>query len=95
MMVCASSMKRMIGFGEAFTSAMTAFRRFSNSPFTPAPAWRQPEVEADDLDVLEERRARRPATMSEREALDERRLADARLADDDRVVLPAPARGCR
>jgi hypothetical protein len=37
-MVWASSMNRMIGVGEFFTSAMSPFRRFSNSPFTPAPA---------------------------------------------------------
>ena len=37
-MVCASSMNRMMGIGEFFTSAINAFRRFSNSPFTPAPA---------------------------------------------------------
>src|SRR5512137_2568697 len=35
-------MKRMIGFGLAFTSSMTDFRRFSNSPFTPAPACSRP-----------------------------------------------------
>ena len=90
MSVWASSMKRMIGFGEPFTSSMTSFSRFSNSPFTLAPAWSEAEVEA--------RGARRPAARSgtspvddrQREALDERGLADARLADDDRVVLPAP-----
>ena len=38
-MVWASSMNRMTGCGEALTSAMTDFRRFSNSPRTPAPAW--------------------------------------------------------
>ena len=32
----------MIGTGERFTSSMTDFRRFSNSPFTPAPACRRP-----------------------------------------------------
>ena len=40
--VCASSMKRMIGTGEAFTSLMTDLRRFSNSPLIPAPACRSP-----------------------------------------------------
>ena len=39
-MVCASSMKRMIGVGELFTSSISPRSRFSNSPFTPAPAWR-------------------------------------------------------
>jgi hypothetical protein len=36
--VCASSMKRMTGWGEDVTSSMTAFSRPSNSPLTPAPA---------------------------------------------------------
>ena len=40
--VCASSMNRMIGFGEACTSSMTERRRFSNSPFMLAPACRSP-----------------------------------------------------
>ena len=39
---CASSMNMMIGFGEAFTSSMTPRSRFSNSPFTPAPACSSP-----------------------------------------------------
>ena len=37
-MVCASSMKRMMGFGDDFTSSISPLRRFSNSPLTPAPA---------------------------------------------------------
>ena len=41
--VCASSMNIMIGCGEAFTSAMTDFKRFSNSPFTLAPACNKPK----------------------------------------------------
>ena len=40
--VWASSMKRMIGLGEDSTSSITWRRRFSNSPFTPAPACRRP-----------------------------------------------------
>ncbi len=32
-------MNRMIGRGEPLTSSITDFNRFSNSPFTPAPAW--------------------------------------------------------
>ncbi len=42
MMVCASSMNRMIGLLEPFTSEMTPLSRFSNSPFTLAPAWSRP-----------------------------------------------------
>ena len=40
--VCASSMNRMIGRGLACTSSITDFSRFSNSPFTPAPACSSP-----------------------------------------------------
>ena len=40
--VCASSMNRMIGLGLALVSSITDFRRFSNSPFTPAPACSRP-----------------------------------------------------
>ena len=37
-MVCASSINRIKGVVEAFTSSIRPFSRFSNSPFTPAPA---------------------------------------------------------
>ncbi len=40
--VWASSMNRMIGLGEASTSSITWRRRFSNSPFTLAPACSRP-----------------------------------------------------
>src|SRR6266852_4694875 len=40
-MVWASSMKRMIGVGDDLTSSIKPFRRFSNSPLIPAPAWRR------------------------------------------------------
>ena len=36
--VWASSMNKIIGVGEDFTSSMRPLRRFSNSPFMPAPA---------------------------------------------------------
>ena len=42
MMVWASSMKSTMGFTEAFTSLITFFSRFSNSPLTPAPACSAP-----------------------------------------------------
>ncbi len=42
MIVCASSMNRMIGCALFFTSSITLFRRFSNSPFTLAPACSSP-----------------------------------------------------
>ncbi len=40
--VCASSMNKMMGLGEACTSSITWRRRFSNSPFMLAPAWSRP-----------------------------------------------------
>ena len=40
--VCASSMNRMIGLGEACTSSMTWRSRLSNSPFMLAPACSRP-----------------------------------------------------
>ncbi len=42
MMVWASSMNRMIGCALFLTSSITLFRRFSNSPFTLAPACSRP-----------------------------------------------------
>ena len=44
--VCASSMNRMIGTGDFLTSSMTDLSRFSNSPFTPAPACNSPRSSA-------------------------------------------------
>ena len=41
--VCASSINTMIGTSLFFTSLMTSLRRFSNSPFTLAPACNSPK----------------------------------------------------
>ncbi len=41
--VCASSINIIIGSDDALTSAMTDFKRFSNSPFTLAPACNNPK----------------------------------------------------
>ena len=40
--VCASSMNRMIGLAEDWTSSITCRSRFSNSPFMLAPACNNP-----------------------------------------------------
>ncbi|CSB54068.1 Uncharacterised protein [Vibrio cholerae] len=40
--VCASSMNKMIGLGDCLIASITPFRRFSNSPFTDAPACKRP-----------------------------------------------------
>ena len=81
-------MKRMIGVGEFFTSSISPLSRFSNSPFTPAPACSSARSSVRSVTFLQRRRhvALRDA---QREAFDHRRLADARLADEDRIVLPA------
>ena len=86
--VCASSMNRMIGLGDAWTSSITWRRRFSNSPFMLAPACSRPMSSVQQRDVLQRGRhvaAREP----QREAFDDGGFADARLAGEDRIVLPA------
>ena len=87
--VCASSMNRMIGWGEALTSSMTDFKRFSNSPLHPSACLQQPEIERAQRDILQGRRhvARGDA---QRKTFNDRGLADARLAGEDRVVLAPP-----
>ena len=74
--------------GDAFTSSMTYFSRFSNSPFTPAPACSRPRSSVRSATFLSGG-GTSPGGDAQREALDDRRLADARLAGEDRVVLPA------
>ena len=87
--VCASSMNRMIGLGLDSTSSITARRRFSNSPFMLAPACIRPMSSARSVTPLQ--RGRHVAVGDALgEAFDHRGLADAGLADEDRVVL-APA----
>ena len=88
--VCASSMNRMIGVGDDFTSSITVLRRFSNSPFTPAPACSRPRSSVRKVDVLQ-RLGHVAGGDPQGEAFDDGRFADARLAGEDRVVLP-PAR---
>ena len=85
--VWASSMNRMIGFGEAWTSSMTERRRFSNSPFMLAPACSSPMSSAQSCTSLSVRRHVTPGDP-QREALDHGRLSHPRLAGEDGVVLP-------
>jgi len=86
MRVWASSMKRIIGVGDAFTSWITDFRRFSNSPLIPAPAWRSP-VEGMDGHVSQWGRDV-PWNNPVGKAFDHGRLPDSGLSGQDRVVLP-------
>ena len=84
--VCSSSMNRMTRPSASLISLRTAFRRSSNSPRNLAPAISAPEVERDDALVLE-RSGNVTAHDPLGEALGDGGLADARLADEHRVVL--------
>ena len=73
----------------ASTSLSTAFRRSSNSPRNFAPATSAPMSSAHEALVLQ-RLGHVAAHDALRDALDDGRLADARLADEHGVVLRAP-----
>ncbi|RUP50218.1 hypothetical protein BC936DRAFT_139965 [Jimgerdemannia flammicorona] len=77
-----SSMKRIMPTSDSFTSFRTALRRSSNSPryFAPATLWNKETVKAL-WDVATD------DALSE--ALDDSGLADARFADQHRVILGA------
>ena len=89
-MVWISSMKR-IASGSFSSALSTALRRSSNSPRNLRAGEQRAHVERVDRRVLEELRAPRRWWMRERQALDDGGLADARVADEERVVLAAPA----
>ncbi len=86
--VCSSSMKRMISPSEVCTSLSTAFSRSSNSPRNFAPAISAPMSSADHALVLEAF-GHVAAHDALGQPLDDGGLADARLADQHRVVLGA------
>ena len=87
--VCSSSMKVMIWPAESVISLSTALSRSSNSPRYLAPATIEPRSSA--IDALAAQRLRDVAGDDPLgQALDDRRLADAGLADEHRVVLGAP-----
>ena len=88
--VCISSMNRTIPPSALMTSCRTAFSRSSNSPRYFAPAIKRAHVEREQLLVLQ---AFRHVAVDDAlgEAFDDGGLADARLADQHRVVL-GPAR---
>ena len=86
--VCSSSMKRMRRPSACSISRSTAFRRSSNSPRYFAPATIAPRSSATtSLSLQRGRHVARDDAL--REALDDRGLAHARLADEHRVVLRA------
>ena len=88
--VCSSSMNRMISPSASVTSLSTALRRSSNSPRYLAPGDQRAQVEGDELLVLE--RLRHVAGDDALgQPFDDGGLAHAGLADEDGVVLGAPA----
>src|SRR5213082_2195837 len=86
--VCNSSMNRMMPSAPEVTSCSTAFSRSSNSPRYLLPASNEPRSSASNFLVFE---ALRHVAVDNalREPLDDRGLADPRLADQHRVVLGA------
>jgi len=72
-------MNMMIGCGDDFTSSITDFSRFSNSPFTPAPACSRPRSSVRRTTFFSAGRARRRRD-AQREALHHGGLADAAFA---------------
>ena len=74
--------------GEDFTSSISPFSRFSNSPLTPAPACSSARSSVRTVTFFSTRR-HVAVDDAQREAFHHRRLADARFAGEDRIVLPA------
>ena len=87
-MVWASSMNRMIGTRRCLDLGDDLLEPVLELPLDPGAGLEQAEVERAQHDVLERRR---DVALGDppRQALDDGRLADARLAGEDRVVLPA------
>ena len=88
-MVCSSSMNRMILPPSACTSDSTALSRSSNSPRYLAPAISAPMSSASSF-LSFRLSGTSPLTMRWAKPFGDRRLADARLADQHGVVLGAP-----
>ena len=84
-----SSMNR-IGSGSARRAAMTALNRSSKSPRKRVPA-SSAAVSSVKISAPFSSAGHVLLEQAQREPLGERRLSDAGLADEDRVVLPAAA----
>ena len=87
-MVWASSMNRMIGVGDYFTSSISPFSRFSNSPLTPAPACSRARSKV--LTVTLRSGGHVAVGYAQGKAFHHGGFAHACFADKDRIVLPAP-----
>jgi hypothetical protein len=88
-MVCSSSMNRMTLPSCLARSLSTAFRRSSNSPRNLAPAISAP-MSSDSTRLPLHAFGHFAIDDALRQAFDDRGLADARLADQHRIVLGAP-----
>ena len=86
--VCSSSMKRMTCPSASAISLSTALSRSSNSPRYFAPATSAPMSSAT-IRLFFSPSGTSPRDDAPRQPFDDRRLADARLADEHRVVLRA------
>ena len=87
-MVCASSMNRMIGVGDDFTSSIRPFEPIFEFALDARAGLQQRQIERAQRDVLQQRR-HVAVGDAQREAFHHGGLADARLAGQDRVVLAA------
>ncbi len=85
-MVCISSMKVTISPSESAISLSTALRRSSNSPRYFAPATIAP-ISSATTRLFLRLAGTSPETIRLGQPLGDGRLADARLADEDGVVL--------
>ena len=86
--VCNSSMKRMIFPSLLTTSLMTALSRSSNSPRNLVPAINAPMSRAM-IFLFCKTAGTSPLSIADRQALDDGGFADARLADEHRIILGA------
>ena len=82
-------MNRMIGVGERLHLVDHLLQPVLELALHAGAGLQQAEVERAQRDVLAAAAGTSPVGDAQREALDDGRLADAGLAGEDRVVLPA------
>ena len=82
-------MNRMMGVGEDLTSSISPFRRFSNSPLTPAPAWSSARSSPRTFCRLPDPRLpHQDRVVLAAPGQDVHHLADLGVTAQDRVELP-------